>query len=80
LALCLQVHGSSEAAAAASQPLRWRQLLALMMDALRRPLLWLLLVVGFLWGERWIGAVHGHHALAVAVADAQCLLKLRQVE
>ncbi|WIA31251.1 hypothetical protein OEZ86_001249 [Tetradesmus obliquus] len=44
-----KVHGSAEAAAAACQPLRWRHMLGLMLDALRRPLLWLLLVVGFLW-------------------------------
>ncbi|WIA11101.1 hypothetical protein OEZ85_011245 [Tetradesmus obliquus] len=44
-----KVHGSAEAAAAACQRLRWRHMLGLMLDALRRPLLWLLLVVGFLW-------------------------------
>jgi hypothetical protein len=49
--MCLQVHGSREAAAAAREPLRWRHMLELMLDAARRPLLWLLMLVGFLWGE-----------------------------
>jgi hypothetical protein len=48
--MCLQVHGSAEAADAARAPPRWRQLLWLIYDALRRPLLWFFIAVGFLWG------------------------------
>ncbi|KAF6256298.1 major facilitator superfamily domain-containing protein, partial [Scenedesmus sp. NREL 46B-D3] len=44
-----KVHGSAEAADAARAPPRWRQLLWLIYDALRRPLLWFFIAVGFLW-------------------------------
>lgn len=44
-----KVHGSAEAAEAARSPPRWRQLLWLIYDALRRPLLWFFIAVGFLW-------------------------------
>jgi hypothetical protein len=47
---CVQVHGTVEAADAARTPPRWRQLLWLIYDALRRPLLWFFIAVGFLWG------------------------------
>jgi hypothetical protein len=49
---CVQVHGTAEAADAAREPPRWRQLLWLIYDALRRPLLWFFIAVGFLWGAR----------------------------
>lgn len=64
---CVQVHGSAEAAEAARSPPRWRQLLWLIYDALRRPLLWFFIAVGFLWGE--LKLEYAAHVASPAAAD-----------
>jgi hypothetical protein len=46
-----QVHGSAEAADAARQPVAWGELVLLVWRVTRRPVMWLLVGIGVLWGE-----------------------------
>lgn len=50
LLLC-QVHGSAEAAEAARQPVAWCELALLVWAVIKRPVMWLLVAIGVLWGE-----------------------------
>jgi hypothetical protein len=46
-----QVHGSAEAADAARQPVAWGELVLLVWRVIKRPVMWLLVAIGVLWGE-----------------------------
>jgi hypothetical protein len=62
-----QVHGSAEAADAARQLVAWGDLVLLVWRVVRRPVMWLLVAMGVLWGE-WSEVYHTHVCPASSVA------------